>query len=186
MKTSHKVALLLSLSVFIRPVKALPASTTIFALSLSGKNVQAQVLVNPGVKPPTGNVNDKVISAVLRGEQSDWADQFVDVNPSNDGKYYLFYDGKNDWRVGIHKDGQDAVSLHGWVDSAGAFMMFGTYNFAIQGVTPPMFDCCAVGKVNFAKGTFNPLKVSGTFYMASPITGDVMTLKFKSTGIVTP
>ncbi|MBI3818063.1 MAG: hypothetical protein HY286_05170 [Planctomycetes bacterium] len=186
MKALHKAGLLVALTIFVRPARAITGPTTIFGLSFNGKNVQAQVVMNPGVKPPTGKVTDKVISEVLRGEKTDWSAQFVDVNAANDGKYYLFYDGMNDWRVGIHKNGLDAVSLHGWVDSSGAYMMFGSYNFAIQGVTPPMFDCFTTGKVTFAKGTFNPTKITGNFYMASPITGDVMTLAIKTTGIVTP
>lgn len=78
------------------------------------------------------------------------------------------------------------MTFNGWVDNGGGFMMFGTYNFAIEGVTPPMFQCCIVGKVTFKMGTFDPTKISGNLFMMSPITGDVMTLKFRTTKNVTP
>lgn len=81
MRLHHKAALLFALAVLVHPSRASLCSAFVLELSLTGKTVQAQVSLAPGVKPPTGKVNDKVISDVLRGEKEDWSSQFVDVHP---------------------------------------------------------------------------------------------------------
>lgn len=156
----------------------------IFELSISGKTTQTDVILNPGVKPIQGPVNDKVISKVLKGEMNDFSDQYLHVDGGNTGKFYLYFDNLNSWRVASNPNGADTTTLTGQVDNVGNFIMFGTYNFAIQGVTPPLFQCTVVGKATFIKGSYTPKSVTGTLYFSSTIAGEMATLKFKSTKIV--
>lgn len=182
----HKAYLLFclpALFLFMRaPVKAgTTGGGVVFELSISGKTTQTDVILNPGVKPIQGPVNDKVISETLRGILPDFAAQYLHVDPQGTGKFYLYFDGLTSWRVASNPNGDNAVTLTGRVDNIGNFILFGDYNFAIQGVTPPAFQICVIGKATFVKGTYTPTKVTGTIYGQSELAGEMFTLKFKST-----
>ncbi len=46
----------------------------------------------------------------------------------------------------------------------------------------PLADAFMTGKVKFAKGTLNPVKISGTMHFVSVAIGEGLTVKFKTVG----
>ncbi len=61
----------------------------------------------------------------------------------------------------------------------GLFWMAGSARFPMGGFQG---DALAVGKLKFAKGTFNPTKISGVVHFVSESVGEAFTLKCKSGG----
>jgi hypothetical protein len=152
-------------------------TTFVFPLSIKGKSWQTDVILNPGVKPPIGKVNDKAIAGVLQETLPDFAAQFLDLDP--DGRFFLLYDGKESWRVATNTGGTLATTLTGKVANDGTFWMSGTYSAPMGGAMGSFF---ATGKVKFVKGTFDPKKVSGALYFVSDAMSTGLTLKFKTVG----
>lgn len=172
-------------SVWLRPapVQSVGAST-VFPLSIGGKAVQTDIAFGPGFKPIAGKVNDKVISAILRGENtSDYSVSFLDIlNHDGSGRFYLYFDGRNangsvTMRVGTNPNGTLTTALTGAVTQDGTFWIAGKYDLPMIG---PLADAFAVGKVKFAKGTFEPLKITGTLHFVSNAIGEGFTVKFKT------
>lgn len=185
MKRTLAASAILSLLALVPIVRGGPAAApTVFKLSVTGKNVQGSVELNPGVKPPTGPVNDKVVSEILKGTKSDFAANYVSVSENQSGSFYLIYVNKDEIRVADNPQGTNATVLHGRVDNGGGFMMFGKYHFTPIDLllVDIAADVAAIGKVKFAPGSFTPKSISGTLYLSSTITGDLMTLKFKTVG----
>ena len=159
-------------------------NTLVFPLSIKGKTNQTDVFLPPGSKDVQGKVNDKILASVLRGEVLpghtfvDFATQFLQLDPQ--GKFYLLYDGRDSWRVATNPGGTGVVTtLHGQTSVQGNFWMAGQVTFPMAG---PIADGFAVGKLKFAKGTFNPTKISGVVHFVSKDIGECFTLKFKSVG----
>ncbi|MFN0207898.1 MAG: hypothetical protein ACKVS6_16440 [Planctomycetota bacterium] len=187
MKRLLKISLLLVLLFGLVPARANTFGTLIFKLSVSGKSTQTDVILNPGVKPIQGVVNDKTVSDTLTGVLDDFAAQYLPVDAGGDGHFYLYYDtisnGPASWRVAANPNGQDTTTLTGQIDNIGNFIMFGTYNFVFDQQTAlPNIALCAVGKATLTKGTYIPTAVKGTIYMSSTIAGELLTLKFKTVG----
>ncbi len=150
-------------------------SPFVFELSMSGKSWDTGVILPPGVKPPIGNVKNGDISKVLKGSLPDYADDFLDLDPN--GKFYLYYDGKSSWRVATNPDGLDTTTLNGQVANDGQFWMAGNYGMFLADA-----DVFCQGKVKFKKGTFEPTKVSGKFFLVSEAITTGLTLSFKTVG----
>jgi hypothetical protein len=154
------------------------APSFVFPLSVSGKTNQTDLDFGPGSKDHTPKVNDKIIAAVLQGTLPDFATQFLQLDPA--GRFYLFFDGRDSWRVGTNEFGTGVTTtLNGQTSAQGNFWMAGQVSFPMAG---PVANAFAVGKVKFAKGTFNPTKVSGTVYFVSKDLGECFTLKFTTVG----
>ncbi len=153
-------------------------NTFVFPLSVKGKTNQTDVDLPPGSKDVQGKVNDKILTAVLQGTLPDFAAQYLQLDPG--GKFYLLYDGRDSWRVATNPGGSGVVTtLHGQTSAQGSFWMAGQVSFPMMG---PIADGFAVGKLKFAKGTFNPTKISGVVHFVSKDIGECFTLKFKSVG----
>jgi hypothetical protein len=158
--------------------------TVVFPLSVSGKAVQTDIAFGPGFKPKPGKVNNKILGAILRGENtSDYSVGFLDLlNSDGSGRFYLYFDGREadgstSMRVATNPNGAMATTLTGAVTQDGTFWIAGTYSVPILGT---IADTFATGKVKFAKGTFTPLKISGTVHFVSNAIGEGFTLKFKT------
>lgn len=172
-------------SVWLRPAPVQSGGgTSIFPLSINGKAIQTDIALGPGFKPIPGKVNDKIIAAILRGENtSDYSVSFLDVlNHDGSGRFYLFFDGRqNDgsvtMRVATNPSGTLAASLTGAVTQDGTFWIAGKYDLPMVG---PLADAFATGKVKFAKGTFEPVKITGTLHFVSNAIGEGFTVKFKT------
>lgn len=165
------------------PVQSVGAST-VFPLSVSGKAVQTDIAFGPGFKPKPGKVNDKIVGAILRGENtSDYSVSFVDLlNSDGSGRFYLYFDGRGvngsvTMRVGTNPNGTLTTSLTGAVTQDGLFWIAGHYDVPMMGTIADVF---ATGKVKFAKGTFDPLKITGVVHFVSNAIGEGFTLKFKT------
>jgi len=172
-------------SIWLRPspVQSVGAST-VFPLSLSGKAVQTDIAFGPGFKPKPGKVDDKIIAAILRGENtSDYSVSFLDIlNHDGSGRFYLYFDGRGvdgsvTMRVGTNPNGTMTTALTGAVTQDGQFWIAGKYDLPMIG---PLADAFATGKVKFAKGTFEPLKITGTLHFVSNAIGEGFTVKFKT------
>jgi hypothetical protein len=153
------------------------AGTLVFQLSLKGKTNQTDIAFPPGSKDIVGKVNDKILAAVLQGTLPDFAAQFLHLDGS--GKFYLLYDGRDSWRIATNPAGTGATVLNGQTSVQGLFWMAGKVTFPIPG---PDADAFAVGKLKFAKGTFNPTKIGGLVHFVSKDIGECFTLKFKTVG----
>ncbi len=158
--------------------------TFVFQLSIKGKTNQTDIAFPPGSKDIVGKVNDKILASVLRGEilpghsAVDFATDFLDLDPG--GKFYLLYDGRDSWRVATNPQGTGIVTtLNGQTSVQGLFWMAGGVSFPMVG---PIANTFAVGKLKFAKGTFNPTKISGVVHFVSKDIGECFTLKFKTVG----
>ncbi|MBL8696235.1 MAG: hypothetical protein JNJ88_19220 [Planctomycetes bacterium] len=185
MKSLYKATALLAFLSLLPSARASLRGAPVFRLSVTGTNVQAGVLLNPGVKPISGKFNDKIVSEILRGVKDDFVGNFLNIDPSQTGSFYLIYVSRELWIIADNPNGVGGMQLTGQVDSIGNSIMFGTYSFMPQApYTDPMARMCAVSKTTFAKGTFNPTKVTGTLYLSSTVTDDNMTLKFKTVGLV--
>jgi hypothetical protein len=166
-----------------RPAQGV-GNTFAFPLSLKGKTNQTDIALPAGSKDIVGKVNDKILASVLRGEilpghtAPDFATDFLQLDPG--GRFYLLFDGRDSWRVATNPFGTGVVTtLNGQTSLQGNFWMAGKVGFPMVG---PSADAFAVGKVKFAKGTFNPLKISGTVHFVSKDVGECFTLKFKTVG----
>lgn len=174
-------------SAWLRPAPVVSAGPSfVFPLSISGKAVQTDIALGPGFKPGRGKVNDKILAAILRGENtSDFSVDFLDVaNHDGSGRFYLFFDGRGvdgslNLRVATNPAGTLAATLTGAVTQDGEFWVAGKYNLPMIG---PLADAFATGKVKFAKGTFNPTKISGVLHFVSNAIGEGFTVKFKTVG----
>ena len=162
------------------------ADTFVFPLSVSGKAVQTDIAFGPGFKPVRGKVSDKIIAAILRGENtSDFSVDFLDIlNHDGSGRFYLFFDGRGidgsiTMRVATNAAGTLGTALTGAITQDGQFWIAGSYDLPMLG---PLADVFATGKVKFAKGTFNPVKISGVVHFVSNAIGEGFTLKFKNAG----
>jgi len=165
------------LSIPTRPAQS-GANTFVFALSVKGKTNQTDIAFPPGAKDIVGKVNDKILAGVLQGAIPDFAADFLQLDPG--GKFYLLYDGRDQWRVATNPNGTGAVTtLHGQTSVQGLFWMAGKVGVPMVG---PDADAVAVGKLKFAKGTFNPTKISGVVHFVSEDVGEAFTLKFKTVG----
>jgi hypothetical protein len=160
--------------------------TFVFPLSISGKAVQTDIALGPGFKPKPGKVNDTILAAILRGENtSDYSVQFLDLlGHDGSGRFYLYFDGRGadgsvSMRVATNPNGSMATSLQGAVTQDGTFWIAGKYDLPVLG---PLADAFVTGKVKFAKGTFNPTKISGTLHFVSNAIGEGFTVKFKTVG----
>jgi hypothetical protein len=166
-----------------KPHYAQGGGTFVFPLSIKGTTNQTDVFLPPGSVDVIGKVNDKIIAAVLRGEpipghsDPDFATQYVHTDQG--GKFYLFFDGRDTWRVATNPQGTGATTLTGQTSNKGAFWMTGGVDFPVAG---PIATAFAVGKVKFVKGTFNPAKISGVVHFVSKDIGECFTLKFKTVG----
>ncbi|MEO6025494.1 MAG: hypothetical protein ABIR79_01320 [Candidatus Binatia bacterium] len=158
--------------------------TVIFPLSVSGKVTQTDIAIGPGFKPKPQKANDKIIGAILRGENtSDYSVDFLDLlNSDGSGRFYLYFDGRGadgstSMRVATNGNGAMATTLEGAITQDGVFWIAGKYSAPVVGT---IADAFATGKVKFAKGTFTPLKISGTVHFVSATIGEGFTLKFKT------
>jgi hypothetical protein len=174
-------------SVWIHPrrVESVGATFT-FPLSVSGKAVQTDIALGPGFKPKPGKVNDKIVGAILRGENtSDYSVSFLDIGGHDGtGRFYLTVgprgqDGSITMRVATSPNGVVGTNLTGAVTQDGLFWVAGKYDLPMIG---PLADAFATGKMKFVKGTFTPAKVSGTVHFVSNAIGEGFTLKFKTVG----
>lgn len=166
-----------------RPAQGVGQSV-VFPLSVSGKTVQTDIAFGPGFKPTRGKVNDKIVGAILRGENTtDYSVDFVDLlNSDGTGRFYLYFDGRGvdgstTMRVATNPSGNMATTLEGAVTQDGEFWIAGKYSAPVIGT---IADTFVTGKMKFAKGTFNPLKISGTVHFVSNAIGEGFTLKFKT------
>lgn len=174
-------------SAWLRPAPVVSAGPSfVFPLSVSGKAVQTDIALGPTFKPIRGKVSDKIIAGILRGENtSDFSVDFLDIlNHDGSGRFYLFFDGRGvdgsiTMRVATNSGGTLATSLTGAITQDGQFWIAGKYDLPMIG---PLADVFATGKVKFAKGTFNPLKISGVVHFVSNAIGEGFTLKFKTAG----
>jgi hypothetical protein len=174
-------------SVWLRPQTVQSGGGSfVFPLSVSGKAVQTDIALGPGFKPVRGKVSDKIIAGILRGENtSDFSVGFLDIlNHDGSGRFYLFFDGRGidgsvTMRVATNPGGTLGTSLTGAITQDGQFWIAGKYDLPMIG---PLADVFATGKVKFAKGTFNPLKISGVVHFVSNAIGEGFTLKFKTVG----
>jgi hypothetical protein len=131
-------------------------------------------------------VSDKIVGAILRGENTaDPSVEFLDILHSDpSGRFFVYFDGRNadgstSWRVATNPNGVMATTLHGTITQDGVFWLAGTYDLPVLG---PLADAFVNGKVKFAKGTFEPVKIGGTMNFASAAIGYGFTLKFKTVG----
>jgi len=165
-----------------RPAQSV-GTTFVFELSVKGKTNQTDIFLPPGSHDVTGKVNDKILASVLRGEilpghtVLDFATDYLHLDPG--GKFYLLYDGRDSWRVATNPTGIGATTLNGQTSVQGNFWLAGKVGFPIVG---PNADAFVVGKLKFAKGTFNPVKISGLAHFVSKDIGECFTLKFKTVG----
>jgi len=174
-------------SAWLRPAPVQSGGgTAVFPLSISGKALQTDIAFGPGFKPKPGKVNDKILAAILRGENtSDFSVDFLDIlNHDGSGRFYLYFDGRGvdgstTMRVGTNPNGTQTTALQGAISQDGQFWIAGKYNLPMIG---PLADAFAVGKVKFEKGTFNPTKISGVLHFVSATIGEGFTVKFKTVG----
>jgi hypothetical protein len=116
-----------------------------------------------------------VVADVLTGVLPDYAASFLDLDAG--GAFYLYYDGKSDWRVATNPDGNDTTPLHGQVANDGQFWFAGPYDsFLANG------DVFIRGKIKFHKKTFDPKSISGKLYFVSEDITTSLDLKFKAVG----
>jgi len=151
-------------------------TTHVFRLGINGRSWQTNVIINPGVKPPIGKVNNKTIGATLDGTLPDFAADYLPLDEG--GSVYLLFDGLDSWRIATNTQGRNATTLQGRVANDGTFWMTGDYGFfGLMDAT-----IFVQGKVKFAKGTHDPKAVAGTFHFISGDIGTGLVLKFKTVG----
>lgn len=159
-----------------RPAQSV-GNALVFQLSIKGKTNQTDIAFPPGSKDIVGKVNDKILAAVLQGVLPDFAAQYLQLDGG--GKFYLLYDGRDTWRIATNPTGSGVITtLNGQTSVQGNFWMAGKPGFPIMADA----DAFAVGKLKFAKGTFNPTKISGVVHFVSKQIGECFTLKFKTVG----
>ena len=158
----------------------------VFPVSVSGKVTQTDIAFGPGFKPKAQKVNDKILGAILRGENtSDYSVPFLDIlNHDGTGRFYLHFDGRGadgstSMRVATSPNAMLATTLSGAITQDGVFWVAGKYDLPMIGT---LADAFITGKVKFAKDTFNPVKITGTVQFVSAAIGEGFTLKFKTVG----
>ncbi len=174
-------------AVWFRTVRVESAAPVfVFPLSVSGKAVQTDIAFGPGFKPKPGKVNDKILGAILRGENtSDYSVQFLDVlGGDGTGRLYLSFngrgaDGATSMTVSTSPGAVLSTTLSGAVTQDGTFWIAG--QFALPG-GGSLASAFATGKVKFVKGTFTPAKISGVLNFVSAPIGEGFTVKFKTVG----
>lgn len=154
------VCALVAVAFFAAPARPRLGGGPVFELKIDGKSYDTGAILNPGVKPPIGKISTGKIADVLKGMLPDYASDFVDLDGG--GKFYLYYDGKDQWRVATNPNGMDTTLLQGQVANDGTFFMAGKYTLFMANA-----DCFVKGKVTFKKGTFEPTKIKGKFYLVS-------------------
>lgn len=153
--------------------------TFIFPLSIKGKSWQTQVILNPGVKPPVGKIDDGKIAGVLQGTLPDFAAQFLDLDAS--GQFFLYYQGRETWRVGTNATAENLTTLTGQVANDGVFWMTGAYT--PPGAGAPIGTLFLHGTVKFVRGTFDPASIRGdALFVAGGNVGSGLELKWKTVG----
>jgi len=193
MRKLHTGVLVLALlvgSFWLRPGPAVSVGTSfVFPLSVKGTARQTDLAFGPGTKITPDKINDKILGAILRGENtSAYSAQFLDVLHSDpSGRFFLFFDGRGadgstSWRFATNPNGTMATTVHGAIAQDGFFWLAGQYTLPVLGT---MADVFFEGRVKFAKGTFDPVKINGTFNLVSVAAGEGITLKFKTVGAPT-
>ncbi len=158
----------------------------IFEISAKGKSWASAIDVNPGLKLGIGVVNDKFISDVLTGvDTEDYAVDYADLDPG--GKLYLYYYSREQMGYATNPDGVDVTLLRGQCAPDGTFWMYGFY----EGGFAQAFsnaDCMFTGKIKWENTgdpqQYVPLKVKGTLYFVSQDITTGMTLKVKTKALV--
>lgn len=175
----------------LKPRQSEGIVSLVFPLSISGKAWQTDLAVPPGFKVKAGKVNDKILATVLQGLPLpgktflDFATDFLNLDQG--GKFYLYFDGREadgrtTWRVATNPNGLLTTTLQGVMTPDGIAFLSGTYQPPLLG---PIGSCFVVAKTKFAKGTFNPEKISGTCHCllsSSPVIGEGFSVKFKTVG----
>ncbi len=160
--------------------------TTIFPLSVSGKTWTTDIAFGPGFKQKPEKVSDKIVGAILRGEDTeDESVPFLDIlhaDPS--GRFFVYFDGRNadgttSFRFGTNPDGVMTSTLPGVITQDGFFWVSGSYALPMVGTSATIF---ASGKATFVKDTFNPKKIAGTLNIFTTDPGHGFTVKFKTVG----
>jgi hypothetical protein len=179
------LAVMLLGAFWLHPRTAEPIVSLVYPLSIKGKVWQTDIAFGPGFKVGPGKVNDKILAAVLRQELPDFAADFLNLDPG--GHFFLFFDGRGadgrtTWRVATNDAGTLATTLTGIMTQDGIFFLSGSYSPPGLGA---IGSCFLTGKAKFAKGTFNPTKISGTcscLLSSAGIIGEGFTVKFKTAG----
>lgn len=175
---------------WLRPDPAVSVGASfVFPLSVKGTSRQTDLAFGPGTKITPDKINDKVLAAILRGENTTaYSAQFLDVSNSDpSGRFFLYFDGRNadgstSWRFATNPNGTNATTVHGAMTQDGFFWLSGQYTLPVLGTMADMFF---EGRVKFAKGTFDPVKITGTFHLVSVAAGEGVTVKFKTLGQLT-
>ena len=185
-KTLVAISLVLVVFVWLRPHRAESVGPSfVFPLSLSGAARQTDLGFGPGTKITPAKIDDKVMAALLRGEEPGaFPVPFLDVahaDPS--GRFFVYFDGRNpdgstSWRFATNSTGTMATTLQGSITQDGFFWLAGTYDLPTVGSASVFMQ----GQVKFAKGTFNPTKISGICNFVSAALGEGFTVKFKTVG----
>ncbi len=161
-------------------------SSFVFPLSVSGKIWVTDIAFGPGFKIKPSKINDKAVGAILRGENTDDVSiPFLDLLHSDpSGRFFIYFDGRNldgsvNCRFATNPNGIMTTAGHGAMTQDGVFWLAGTYQLPVLGT---LADAFATGKMKFAKGTFSPVKISGTLSFTSVDVGYSFTVKFKTVG----
>ena len=176
---------------WLRPRRSESVVSLVYPLSVSGKAWETDIDFGPGFKVKAGKVNDKTVGDVLRGipvppsTVLDFATDFLNLDQG--GRFYLYFDGRNadgttTWRVATNPNGVLTTTLNGVMTQDGIAFLSASYSPPLMG---PIGSCFVNAKVKFAKGTFNPQKISGTcscLLSSSPVIGEGFTVKFKTVG----
>lgn len=180
--------LLLLVSIFwLRPRRSESVGPSfVFPVSLSGKAWTTDIAFGPGFVPRPEKVSDKIVGAILRGEDTeDESVAFLDILHSDpSGRFFLYFDGRNavgttSWRVGTNPNGVMTTAFQGTITQDGFFWLSSTYTLPVVGTVVDIFT---QGKVKFVKGTFEPVKISGTLSLLSTSPGHGISVKFKTVG----
>jgi len=144
---------------------------TFFKLSPSaGFIVLNDVIMSPG-HHLVSRFNGKRASKCIDGTAEDaFCRQYIENDATGDA--FIDYASNSYWRFATKSDGT-YTDLTGNVDPTGQFMMAGTH--ALSGA-----HLFFVGKAKFAKGTTNPVSLSGTLYFTSPTIQEFGQTTFKS------
>lgn len=150
----------------------------VFTLSIKGKSWNTGVILNPGVKPPIGKIDDGRIASVLQGTLPDFAAQFLTLDAG--GRIYLYYQDRETWHLATNPNGTGLTTLTGQVANDGVFWMSGPYVHPMMGTLGQIF---LTGKVKFERGSFTPSSIKGeaSFVGGSPVSTGI-TAKFKTVG----
>jgi hypothetical protein len=157
------------------PARGGPGAPFVFPLKINGTSWQTGVVGVPGKKLGVRKIKDENVTRVLTGQLLDFASNLVPLDPA--GRFYVFYDGRQSWRIGTNPTGTGAVPFHGRVANDGTFWMRATYAVPVLGGTAE-FLC--TGKVKFESGTFDPKKISGVCFAVSESATTGLTVKIKT------